>query len=130
MQNTHSSLKHTEGSIRGDLLFFKTLTESLNKCSDIRGEIEVRLQNNIYSSICYISIKDDRYPEDFMAFVWMYLFNDQSLKYPSFEILDKQLLADTEQHFEYLWNKSQSILKYNNKTKTNKLNKLLNSDSE
>jgi len=130
LQNTHQSLRHIKGSIDGDLLFFRSIAESLNKCSDIEGEIEVRLQKDIYSSICYFSIKDNRCPKDFMAFVWMYLFDERGLKHPSFEILDEQLLEDTEQHFKYLWNKSQSILRYNNNTKTNRLNELANPNNE
>ena len=47
----------------------------------------------------------------------MYFFNEDSLEYPAFKILEKDLLNDVERHFEHLWKKSVPILKYNGQLK-------------
>lgn len=130
IQKSHPTLQYTdENFIKNEFNLFKVIANNLNKNPNLKGEIELRLQNSIYSPICYFSTKDNRSPKDFMAFIWMYMFNSKGLEYPAFEILDSQLLNDAEKHFDHLWSKSHSVLKYNNENKTNHLDELLNSNN-
>ncbi len=130
LQKSHRNLKYIEESIKGDFIFLRTIVDDLTIKSSIRGEIEVRLLKDIYSSICYFSTKDNRSSQDFMAFIWMYFFNSKGLEYPAFEILDKQLLNDAEQHFNHLWEKAYFLLKFNDTTKISHLNELFNSNNK
>ena len=128
LQNSHQNLKYEdENTIITKLKYFLTIADTLerNLDLDIKGEIEVRLQKNTYSSICYFSTKLSS--GDSMAFIWMYFFGSTSLEYPAFEILEPELLNDVERHFEHLWSKSPPILTYHgqqklsNKEKNNEL---------
>ena len=67
LQNSHSILEHEdENSIISKLKYFLTIADSLEKNMDIKGEIEVRLQVDTYSSICYFST--NLYSKEFKAF--------------------------------------------------------------
>ena len=117
LQKSHKILRYKdENSIISDLNYFQIIADNLERDQDIKGEIEVRLQKNTYSSICYFSTNSSS-EKKFKAFIWMYFFNENSLEYPAFEILEKDLLNDVERHFEHLWKQSDSILKYNGERK-------------
>lgn len=88
-------------SLRGDVLsILKKIADDLSKKeTDIKGSIEVRLQKDLFSPICY-------YSSSGINIVWMYFSNSEGFEYPGFDILDEALIKEADLHFDNLWEKS------------------------
>lgn len=113
-------LKESRDRLRGDVTILQTIANSLSgKETEIKGSIEVRLQKDLFSPICY-------YSSSGINIVWMYFSNPESCEYPGFDILDSELINEAELHFNHLWDCSQGennlLLKINQQTIFNKIN--------
>nr|ADN18173.1 conserved hypothetical protein [Gloeothece verrucosa PCC 7822] len=81
--------------------FLNDLKTRLNNQTEIKGTIEVRLNIDYFSPICYFSGND-------IKLIWMYFMNFQGSEYPAFDILDQEFIQETDYHFDYLWKKNEN----------------------
>ncbi|BDA65959.1 hypothetical protein CAL7716_001250 [Calothrix sp. PCC 7716] len=68
---------------------------------NLKGTIEIHLHKDLFSPIGYYSDSRD------MRVIWMYFsnFNDGN-EYPAFQTSKRELIIDTEKHFDNLWQKT------------------------
>ncbi len=122
LKNTFDDSNKAGSYLSGDFNIVKSLYSELKgSINHDNKQIELKLKSDIYSPICYFSIKNPDNKEEFQAaFVWIYLFDKKSVKYPGFEIEDIDLFRDAEAHFNHLWEKSINYHPESNKDTENK----------
>lgn len=92
--------KNFKESLRGDVIVLKQIADYFSgKEQEMKGSIEVRLQKDLFSPICY-------YSSSGINIVWMYFSNSEGFEYPGFDILDEALIKEAYLHFDNLWEKS------------------------
>lgn len=93
----------------------------------LKGELEIRVHNNLFSSIGYYSDSVDN------SLIWMY-FSDHKdgIEYPALHVINQDLIKDADDHFDNLWLRSAGdgvLLKINKKKGIiNNISKILRQD--
>lgn len=87
-----------------DTLYKHLETQYHHKGIQIKGSLEVKFYKNLFSPIGYYSDSKD------YRIAWMYFSHSQGSEYPAFHIGGQDLINDTDQHFEYLWQQAGNLL--------------------
>lgn len=78
----------------------KLLFNSLNEvCSKLNGSFEVRLINNLHSTLSYYRTNSE-------VFIGLYFSHASGTHCPTFKIINAKLVEEAKNHFETLWEKS------------------------
>ncbi|MBD2456692.1 hypothetical protein H6G80_21755 [Nostoc sp. FACHB-87] len=78
------------------------LQDNLNKTTNVRGTMEVRVHKDLFSAIGYYSDSKD------LRLVWMYFSNSHDgSEFPAFSINSEELISDADNHFDHLWKKAE-----------------------